>query len=38
MMPAEQGIRARRVAQGIREEVSSLLEFEVKIRGPRARW
>jgi ribosome-binding factor A len=33
-MPAEQGIRARRVAEGIREELSSLLEFDVK--DPRA--
>jgi ribosome-binding factor A len=33
-MAAEQGIRARRVAEGIREELSSLLEFEVK--DPRA--
>ncbi len=33
-MAAEPGIRARRVAEGIREELSSLLEFDVK--DPRA--
>jgi ribosome-binding factor A len=33
-MAAEKGIRARRVAEGIREEISSLLEFKVK--DPRA--